>query len=31
MLRARNRQPRARDIAHIAGLGTLLFMGAAMQ
>jgi drug/metabolite transporter (DMT)-like permease len=31
MLRARNRQPRPRDIAHIAGLGTLLFMGAAMQ
>jgi len=31
MLRARNRQPRARDIAHIAGLGALLFLGAAMQ
>ncbi len=31
MLRARDRQPRPRDIAHIAGLGTLLFMGAAMQ
>ncbi len=31
MLRARNRQPHPRDIAHIAGLGTLLFMGAAMQ
>ena len=30
-LRARNRQPRPRDLAHIAGLGTLLFMGAAMQ
>ena len=31
MLRARRRQPRPRDIAHIAGLGTLLFLGAAMQ
>ena len=31
MLRARNRQPRPRDLAHIAGLGTLLFLGAAMQ
>ena len=31
MLRARRRQPRARDWAHIAGLGTLLFLGAAMQ
>ena len=31
MLRARNRQPRARDLLHIAGLGTLLFLGAAMQ
>jgi len=31
MLRARNRQPRLRDLAHIAGLGTLLFLGAAMQ
>ena len=30
-LRARNRQPRGRDIAHIAGLGTLLFLGSAMQ
>jgi len=31
MLRARRRQPRPRDLAHIAGLGTLLFLGAAMQ
>ena len=31
MLAARNRQPRARDLLHIAGLGTLLFLGAAMQ
>lgn len=31
MLRARGRQPRARDLAHIAGLGSLLFMGSAMQ
>ena len=31
MLRARNRQPRPRDLLHIAGLGTLLFLGAAMQ
>jgi drug/metabolite transporter (DMT)-like permease len=31
MLAARNRQPRPRDLAHIAGLGTLLFLGAAMQ
>ena len=31
MLRARHRQPRPRDLAHIAGLGTLLFLGAAMQ
>lgn len=31
MLRARRRQPRGRDVAHIAGLGTLLFLGAAMQ
>ena len=31
MLRARDRQPRPRDLAHIAGLGTLLFLGAAMQ
>ena len=30
-LRARRRQPRPRDWAHIAGLGTLLFLGAAMQ
>lgn len=30
-LRAQQRQPRPRDIAHIAGLGTLLFLGAAMQ
>ena len=30
-LRARKRQPRPRDIAHIAGLGTLLFLGSAMQ
>ena len=30
-LRARRRQPRPRDLAHIAGLGTLLFMGSAMQ
>ena len=30
-LRARRRQPRPRDIAHIAGLGTLLFLGSAMQ
>ena len=29
MLAARRRQPRPRDLAHIAGLGTLLFMGAA--
>jgi len=31
MLRARRRQPRGRDLAHIAGLGALLFLGAAMQ
>jgi drug/metabolite transporter (DMT)-like permease len=31
MLAARRRQPRGRDLAHIAGLGTLLFLGAAMQ
>jgi drug/metabolite transporter (DMT)-like permease len=31
MLKSRNRQPRPRDIAHIAGLGTLLFLGSAMQ
>ncbi|HEY8973270.1 MAG TPA: DMT family transporter [Burkholderiaceae bacterium] len=31
MLRARRREPRRRDLAHIAGLGTLLFLGAAMQ
>jgi len=31
MLRARRRQPRGRDLVHIAGLGTLLFLGAAMQ
>ena len=31
MLRARGRQSRPRDWAHIAGLGTLLFLGAAMQ
>ena len=31
LLRARRRQPRPRDLAHIAGLGTLLFLGAAMQ
>ena len=30
-LRAQQRQPRPRDMAHIAGLGTLLFLGAAMQ
>ena len=30
-LRARDRQPRPRDLAHIAGLGTLLFLGSAMQ
>ena len=30
-LRARRRQPLGRDIAHIAGLGTLLFLGSAMQ
>jgi drug/metabolite transporter (DMT)-like permease len=30
-LRARNRQPRPRDLLHIAGLGALLFLGAAMQ
>lgn len=30
-LRARRREPRPRDIAHIAGLGTLLFLGSAMQ
>ena len=30
-LRSRNRQPRPRDLLHIAGLGTLLFLGAAMQ
>ena len=30
-LSARRRQPRPRDLAHIAGLGTLLFLGAAMQ
>jgi drug/metabolite transporter (DMT)-like permease len=31
MLRARNRQPRRRDLATISGLGTLLFLGSAMQ
>ena len=31
MLRARRREPRPRDMAHIALLGTLLFLGAAMQ
>ena len=30
-LSARRRQPRPRDLAHIAGLGTLLFLGSAMQ
>jgi drug/metabolite transporter (DMT)-like permease len=30
-LRSHDRQPRPRDIAHIAGLGALLFLGAAMQ
>ena len=30
-LRSRGRQPRPRDVAHIAGLGTLLFLGSAMQ
>ena len=30
-LRARRREPRPRDLLHIAGLGTLLFLGAAMQ
>ena len=30
-LRAQGRQPRPRDLGHIAGLGTLLFLGAAMQ
>ena len=30
-LRAQDRRPRPRDLAHIAGLGTLLFLGAAMQ
>ena len=30
-LRARDRQPRPRDLVHIAGLGTLLFLGSAMQ
>jgi drug/metabolite transporter (DMT)-like permease len=30
-LRARDRQPRPRDLLHIAGLGTLLFLGSAMQ
>jgi drug/metabolite transporter (DMT)-like permease len=30
-LRSRHRQPRPRDMAHIGGLGTLLFLGAAMQ
>ena len=30
-LRAQQRQPRPRDVAHIAGLGTLLFLGSAMQ
>jgi drug/metabolite transporter (DMT)-like permease len=30
-LRSQDRQPRPRDIAHIAGLGTLLFLGSAMQ
>ena len=30
-LRAQDRQPRPRDVAHIAGLGALLFLGAAMQ
>ncbi len=30
-LRAQGRQPRPRDLAHIAGLGTLLFLGSAMQ
>ena len=31
MLRSRRREPRARDLVLIAGLGTLLFLGAAMQ
>jgi drug/metabolite transporter (DMT)-like permease len=31
LLRAQDRQPRPRDVAHIAGLGTLLFLGSAMQ
>ena len=31
MLRSRERQPRRRDLATIAGLGTLLFLGSAMQ
>ena len=31
LLRTRHRQPRPRDLAHIAGLGALLFLGAAMQ
>ena len=31
MLRSQDRQPRARDAAHIAGLGALLFLGSAMQ
>jgi drug/metabolite transporter (DMT)-like permease len=30
-LRSQDRQPRLRDLAHIAGLGTLLFLGSAMQ
>jgi len=31
MLATRGRQPRPRDLAHIAGLGSLLFLGSAMQ
>ena len=31
LLRSRNRQPRRRDLLHIGGLGTLLFMGSALQ
>jgi len=31
LLALRGRQPRPRDLAHIAGLGTLLFLGSSMQ
>lgn len=31
LLHSQDRQPRPRDVVHIAGLGTLLFLGSAMQ